>query len=112
MASAHCWISYQTPLRHMVRNPSSKARVKLCASIRGELSSRERSDRRNVRRECGWVANATLRTMRSVDEVAINSGAANELRRLKLLRATAVLPASATTGTPIHSVSSVVVAPL
>ena len=96
----------------MVRNPSSKPRVKPCASIRGELSRRERSDRRNVRREWVSVANATFRAMRSADEVAINSGAANELRRLKLLRATAVLPASATIGTPIHSVSSVVVAPL
>ena len=96
----------------MVRNPSSKPRVKLSASIRGELSRRERSDRRKVRRKCVSFANAIFRAMRSADEVAINSGAANELRMLKLLLATAVLPVNATIGTPIHSVSSVVVAPL
>ena len=96
----------------MVWNPSSRPRVKPCASIKGELSSLERSDRRSVRRQSASVANATFRAMRSAEEVAINSVATNELRMLKLLRATAVLPAIATTGTPIHNVSSVVVAPL
>src|SRR4051794_18000093 len=94
---------------HISRYAPSISRAKPGPSVNGEASIRARNSARNFANPVKSDASRTAMPTYSSLDRAINSGIPIVVSKLPPARATAVSPASVTTGTPIHSASQVVV---